>query len=164
LHDAEIAVDLLSTDAVKVAPGTHADITGWGLPKPLSARVIRVDPAGFTKVSALGIEEQRVTTVLEILDPPAERSRLGHDYRVYVHITVYQNDKALRVPLSALFRDGPSWAVYKITDGVARLTHVSIQHRNSSDAEVMTGVAEGERVILHPSDRIAEGTKVYLRE
>jgi HlyD family secretion protein len=164
LHDSEIAVDLLSTDAVKVVQGAEAQVTGWGLPKALSARVVRVDPAGFTKVSALGIEEQRVTTILDIVNPPSDWTRLGHGYRVYVQITVFLNDNALLVPLSALFREGTSWAAYRIDDGVARLIHLSIEHRNSASAEVLAGLIEGDRVILHPSDRITDGSRVALRQ
>lgn len=123
-----------------------------------------MDPAGFTKVSALGIEEQRVTTILDIVDPPADWTRLGHGYRVYVHINVFQNDNALLVPLSALFRSGADWAVYKMEGGKARLAHVRIEHRNNDMAEVLGGLSEGERVILHPSDRITDNTRVTLRE
>ena len=164
LFDSEISVDLLSTDAVKIMPGAEAEVTDWGLSRSLKARVRRVDPAGFTKVSALGIEEQRVTTVLDIVDPPADWTRLGHGYRVYVHIIVFQNDNALLIPLSALFRSGADWAVYKVEEGRARLAHVRIENRNNDMAEVLGGLSEGEHVILHPSDRIADNTRVILRE
>jgi len=159
----EVIVDLLSTDAVKVDAGDEAEIENWG-GGVLNARVSRIDPAGFTKVSALGIEEQRVTTVLQLTDPPADWASLGHDFRVFVRITEWFDDDALRVPLSALFRVGSQWGVFRIEDGIARRTVIDLGHRNSSHAEVLGGLSEGDRIILYPSDRISDGTAVELRE
>jgi HlyD family secretion protein len=126
--------------------------------------VTRVDPAGFLKVSALGIEEQRVRTTIDFIDPPEAWSRLGHDYRVIVHVTTWQSDSVLTLPVGALFRNGESWAVFAVKDGRARVTEVKIGHRNSRVAEVLSGLAEGDTVVLHPSDRIKEGTAVAERE
>ena len=128
------------------------------------ARVTRVDPAGFLKVSALGIEEQRVRTTIDFADPPEAWSRLGHDYRVIVHVTVWKADSVLTVPVGALFRKGNDWAVFAVKDGRARTTLVSIGHRNAQLAEVLSGLSAGDRVVLHPSDRVEEGAAVAQRE
>jgi HlyD family secretion protein len=122
-RDLEIVADLLSPDAVQVRPGAPVRIDGWGGP-PLRGRVARVDPAGFMKVSALGIEEQRVKTVIDITDPPETWSALGHDFRVVVHIATWNTDKALVVPVGALFRAREQWTVFVVTDGRARLRPV----------------------------------------
>lgn len=159
----EIAVDLLSTDAVKVKPGALARITGWGGDGELKAQVRRVDPAAFTKISALGIEEQRVEVVLDLLDPPAQWTGLGHEFRVFVHIVVWQSDNALQVPLSALVRSGAQWAVFKIVDGVARLTPVEVGQMNIGNAQILRGLSEADVVIVHPSDAIGDGTAVATR-
>ncbi len=162
-RDLEIVVDLLSTDAVKVKPGARARIEGWGGPAPLTALVRRIDPAGFTKVSALGIEEQRVNTVLDLTSPKDQLPALGHDFRVFVRITVWESQDAVQVPLSALFRQGKNWAVFQVTDGVAQVRIVKIGHRNTAMAEVLEGLEPGARVVLHPSDKVADGTKVEER-
>ncbi len=155
----EIVVEYLSVDAVKVREGAKATVEGWGGP-PLAAKVIRVEPAGFTKVSALGIEEQRVRVVLMPERGTEETDRLGHEYRVVVRIQVYEKLDALRVPISALFRKGDEWAVFTVSDGRARLTPVEIGQRNASYAEVLRGLGEGDTVVLHPSDRIDDAIRV----
>jgi HlyD family secretion protein len=161
--DLEVVADLLSTDAVKIAPGSSVRIDGWG-GSSIRGRVTRVDPAGFLKVSALGIEEQRVRTTIDFIDPPEIWSRLGHDYRVIVHVAVWNAEKALSVPVGALFRKGEEWAVFSTKNGRARTALVKIGHRNGRVAEILSGVAEGDRVVLHPSDRIKEGVAVSERE
>lgn len=162
-QDLEIVTDLLSTDAVKVKPGAEAVVEGWGGPEPLEAKVRRIDPAGFTKVSALGIEEQRVNTVLDLTGPAADRPPLGHDFRVFVRITVWSADDVLQVPLGALFRQGNEWAVFQVVDATAQLTPVRIGQRSTQLAEIIDGLEQGSQVILHPSDRISDGTKVEER-
>lgn len=161
--DLEIVVDLLSTDAVKVKAGADARIEGWGGPKPLIAKVRRVDPAGFTKVSALGIEEQRVNTILDLTSAREDLPTLGHDFRVFVRITVWSAKDVLKVPLGALFRQGNEWAVFRVVDGTALLTPVKIGQRNAHMAEIINGLETGARVILHPSDRVSGGTSVEER-
>ena len=163
IRDVEIVVELLSSDAVKVAAGATATIEGWGGGKALSARVRRIEPSGFTKVSALGIEEQRVRTILDFQEPVEVRRRLGHDYRVFVSITTWASDDALRVPLSALFRSGEKWAVFRVEGGRARLAPVAIGQRNAFHAEVQSGLAAGDAVVLHPSDRLADGVTIVER-
>lgn len=162
-RDLEIAAELLSTDAVRIKAGSPVRIDGWGGP-PIRGRVKRVDPAGFVKVSALGIEEQRVLTVIDFVDPPDSWSQLGHDYRVIVHVTIWSADNALTVPVSALFRKGDDWAVFAIKDGRARATLVQVGRRNNRVAEVLSGVSAGDRVVLHPSDRVIDGVAVAERE
>ncbi len=162
--DLEIVVDLLSTDAVRIPPGASAVVEGAGLAAPIEAKVRRIEPAAFTKVSALGIEEQRVRVVLDLTSPPAAWARLGHDYRVFVRIVTWSDDKALRVPLSALFRSGDRWAVYTYDGGRARLTPVEIGHRNNEMAEVLSGLPAGASVVLHPGDRVSNGTRLTPRQ
>jgi len=161
--DLEVIADLLSTDAVQITAGASVRIDGWG-GSPIQGRVIRVDPAGFLKVSALGIEEQRVRTTIDFVDPSEAWSRLGHDYRVIVHVTVWKDEQVLRVPVGSLFRKGEDRAVFSVRDGRARTTLVKIGHRNSRSAEILSGLVEGGRVVLHPSDRIRDGVAVSERE
>ncbi len=159
--DIEIVVELLSTDAVKVQPGAAVAVSGWGGNRILPARVRRIEPGGFTKVSALGIDEQRVRAILDF--DAVDTTALGHDYRVYAAITTWRAENALRVPLSALFRQGKDWAVFVAKNGRAVRTKVEIDHRNAEMAEVVRGLAPGDRVILHPSDRITDRTRVAPR-
>jgi HlyD family secretion protein len=161
--DLEVVADLLSTDAVQIKAGAPVRIDGWG-GSSIAGRVVRVDPAGFLKVSALGIEEQRVRTTIDFVGPPEDWSRLGHDYRVIVHVTVWSAEDALNVPVAALFRQGEQWAVYAVKDGRARVTQVNIGQRNNRTAEVLSGLSAGDRVVLHPSDRIKDGVAVTQRE
>ena len=161
--DLEVVADLLSTDAVQIKVGAPVRIDGWGGPT-IKGKVVRVDPAGFLKVSALGIEEQRVRVTIDFADPPETWSRLGHDYRVIVHVAIWSADDALTVPVSALFRKGEDWAVFVVDNGRVRATVVKIGHRNNRVAEVQSGLLAGERVVVHPSDRISEGAKVAQRE
>lgn len=161
--DLEIVVDLLSRDAVRVEPGAEAWITGWGGGEEFAARVVRVEPSGFTKVSALGIEEQRVRTILEFTESSEALTRLGHNYRVIVQIAVWQADDIVTVPLGALFRDRDSWAAFVVENGSAAVRKVSIGERTMREAEVRDGLLVGDRVILHPSDRVLDGVNVMAR-
>jgi HlyD family secretion protein len=160
--DLEIVAELLSTDAVRIKPGAAVMIDNWGGP-PVRGRVTRVDPAGFLKVSALGIEEQRVRTTIDFADPPQAWSALGHDFRVIVHVTTWSADDVLTVPVAALFRQGERWAVYAVKDGRAQVVEVTIGQRNSRMAEVLSGLSAGDKVVLHPSDRIRAGVAVLQR-
>ncbi|SDA84326.1 efflux RND transporter periplasmic adaptor subunit [Mesorhizobium qingshengii] len=161
--DLEIVADLLSTDAVRIKQGAPVWIDNWGGP-PLQGRVSRVDPAGFTKVSALGIEEQRVHTTIDFTDPPANWSALGHDYRVTVHVTIWKAEGVLTVPVGALFRQGDDWAVFTLRDGRARTATIKVGQRNNRTAEVLSGLAAGDRVVLHPSDRVSDGMTIAERD
>ena len=161
-RDLEIIADLLSTDAVQIDPDASVRVDGWGGP-PIRGRVTRVDPAGFLKVSALGIEEQRVRVTIELVDPPETWARLGHDFRVVVHVTIWKADDAVTVPLGALFRKGDEWAVFMLRDGRAHTTVVRIGHRNARSAEVLSGLSSGDQVVLHPSDRVGDDARVSQR-
>ncbi len=163
-RELEIVADLLSSDAMQAKVGAQVLIEAWGGGGVLNGRVRRVEPYGFTKVSALGIEEQRVNVIIDFADPPAARARLGHGYRVEVGIVVWQAEDVLRVPLGALFRVGEAWAVFVEADGRSRLREVGIGHRNSAFAEVLEGLEDGARVVLHPSDRIEDGSRIVERE
>lgn len=159
--DLEIVVDLLSADAVRIGPGTRATISDWGGEQALEATVRRVDPAAFTKVSALGIEEQRVNAVLD-LDERDER--LGHGYRVFAEMAVWECDACLQVPIAALFRDGNRWSVFVVEDGRLRQAAVEIGRMNDEVAEVRGGLAAADAVVLHPGDTLAHGSLVERRE
>jgi len=161
--DLEVVADLLSTDAVQIKVGAPVRIDGWG-GSTLRGKVVRVDPAGFLKVSALGIEEQRVRVTIDFVDPPEAWSQLGHDYRVIVHVAIWSADDALSVPLSALFRKGDDWAVFAVDNGRAQTKIVKIGHRNNRIAEVLAGLPAGTQVVLHPSDRISDGVRVTQRD
>ncbi|MGH6926208.1 MAG: efflux RND transporter periplasmic adaptor subunit [Propylenella sp.] len=162
--DMEVMVDLLSTDAVQVMPGAAARVEGWGGAEALTAGVRRIEPSAFTKVSALGIEEQRVNVLLDLNDQRSAWERLGHEFRVFVRIRVWRGEDVVRVPLAALFRRGPQWSVFKVVDGRAVLTPVTIDHRDSVFAEVTDGLAQGDVVVLHPSDQVEGGVSVEPRE
>ncbi|MCP4936956.1 MAG: HlyD family efflux transporter periplasmic adaptor subunit [bacterium] len=162
-HELEIVVDLMSADAVKIKKGASATIDGWGGQQALMAVVRHIEPAGFTKVSALGIEEQRVKTVLDLVKTPEHAKRLGHDFRVFVHIKIWEGTDLLLTPLSALFRKGNDWVVFTVQDKRAVLKKIQIDHRNQDFAHVIKGLKKGDRVILHPSDNIKEGTLINDR-
>lgn len=156
----EVVADLLSTDAVNVVEGAAVMIEGWGGPVALAGRVRRIEPAGFTRVSALGIEEQRVHTLIDIDTANGAAAALGHEFRVLVRIEVWKADAAVIVPLGALFRDRDRWAVFKVVDGRAARQDIDLGRRNAVHAEVTAGLDPGDVVILHPSDRVTDGGKV----
>ena len=159
----EIVADLLSTDAVKVRPGQRALIEGWGGGRALGAVVRRVEPYGFTKVSALGVEEQRVNVIIDVTDPIELWRSLGHGYRVEPRIVLWESQSVLKVPLSSLFREGDGWAAFVKRRGRAVLTPVRIGHEDGFDAEVIDGLSEGDVVVLHPSDRVTDGARIAPR-
>lgn len=156
----EIVVDVLSTDAVKVKPGAIVLLDDWGEEASLRARVRTVEYSAFTKVSALGIEEQRVNIVADFVDPPG---RLGDGYRVEARIIIWESKDALKVPSSALFRHGEGWSVFVIEEGRARRREVETGHRSQFEVEILRGVEEGEQIILHPPNQITDGAAVEVR-
>ena len=159
----ELVVDLLSADAVRVKVGNPATIERWGGARDLNAVVRRIEPTGFTKVSSLGIEEQRVRVILNFIDPPEAWAALGHDFRIFARIEISRAAGVVRVPLSALFRVGNDWAAFVVDNGVAVQKPVELGLRNTVHAEIRGGIAEGDRVIVHPGDRIADGVEVEPR-
>jgi HlyD family secretion protein len=161
-RDLEVVADLLSTEAVRLEIGAPVRIDGWGGP-PIRGELVRIDPAGFTRVSALGIDEQRVRVTIDLVDPPETWSRLGHDFRVIVHVTQWSAEDVLTVPVAALFRRQDGWSVFRIESGRARAVPVEVGRRNDRVAEVLAGLDDGEVVVLHPSDRIVDGVTVADR-
>ena len=164
LGELEIELDLLSTDAVRVRPGARAEIDGWGGDGALAATVRRVDPAGFTRVSALGIEEQRVRVILDFDDGPDTRPGLGERFRVFVRVVVWEEEDVLQVPQSALFRAGGGWAVFRVTEGRAELRAVEIGQRHDATAQVLAGLEPGDRVVAFPGTRVSDGAAVRARD
>lgn len=159
-RDLELVVDLLSADAVRIRPGTKAVISEWGGEVTLDATVRRVEPAAFTKVSALGIEEQRVNTVLDL---DKHDDRLGHGYRIFVELAVWECELCLQVPISALFRDGNRWNVFVVQNNRLRQAEVEIGHMNREVAELLGGAAPGDIVVVHPGDTLEDGSLVASR-
>jgi HlyD family secretion protein len=156
----EAVVDVLSSDAARIAVGAPAWLDDWGGERSLAGRVRLVEPSAFTSVSALGVEEQRVNVVIAIDQrPPA----LGDGFRVEARILRWQGDDVLSVPVSALFRDGDGWAVYAIGDGRARLRPVEIGHRSRTEVEVLAGLRSGDAIVLYPGDRVEDGVRVEPR-
>jgi HlyD family secretion protein len=160
----EIVSDLLSTDAVRIRSGARAIVEQWGGEQPLAACVRRVEPSGFMKISALGVEEQRVNVVLDFVES-SQRARipLGDGYRVEVRVVVWEAPNVLRVPTSALFRHADNWAVYVVDRGRAHRTLLELGHQTGQYAEVRSGLADGARVILHPGDTLVDGARVRER-
>jgi HlyD family secretion protein len=154
----EVSAELLSSDAAAVRSGARGTITGWGGPQAIRARVRRIDPAAFTKVSALGLEEQRVHVVLDLATPPPPG--LGHDYRVDVAVVVWEGRDVVRVPSTALFRVDQRWAVFVVRDGRARRTLVDVGPTDGTWTVATSGVHEGDTVVTQPSDAIRDGTRL----
>ncbi|MEM7642994.1 MAG: HlyD family efflux transporter periplasmic adaptor subunit [Pseudomonadota bacterium] len=161
--DLEIVADLLSSDAVRLPDGATARVERWGGPMPLEAKLRQVDPVGRQEVSALGIEEQRVDAVFDLLTPPEDRTGLGDGFGVFLRIVIWQSDDVLRLPLAAAFRSNGDWAVFVSRDGVAELRPVQLGRIGEDTAEVLSGLEPGETVILHPGDGVEEGLSVAPR-
>lgn len=155
----EIVVDLLSEDAVKVHSGDRMLVGDWGGDHPLEAHVRNVEPSGFTKVSALGVEEQRVNAIADLDETPPQ---LGDGYRVETQIVLWEG-VVLKVPASALFQDGEQWRVFVVRDGRARSQIVQIDHRNPFEAGISGGLAAGDLVVRHPTDKLTDGARVAAR-
>ena len=159
--DLEADIELLSDDAVNVKPGADVFIEQWGGAEALHGKVVLVEPGAYTKVSALGVEEQRVKVRVNFTDLP--EGRLGDRYRVEARIITWSSERVLQVPTGALFRRGNDWMVFVVDGGKARLTRVQIDHNNGIAAEVESGVQEGQQVILHPPDTVSDGAAVKPR-
>lgn len=159
----EVEVDLLSADAVRVHPGTRVAFERWGGEGSLEGTVRVIEPGGFTKVSALGVEEQRVWVIVAFTSPAAQWQRLGDGYRVEASFIVWEDNDVLQIPASALFRDGDGWAVFAASEGKAVKRRVEIGQRNGLSAQIISGISASEQVIVHPDDRIHEGARVAPR-
>lgn len=161
--DLEVEVDVLSSDAVRIAPGAPAELEHWGGGGPLAARVRVVEPAGFLKISALGVEEQRVNVILDLVTPVEQRPRLGDAYRVEARIVVWEGRDVLAVPVGALFRHGSQWAVFALREGRARITDVTVGHSDGRRTEILAGLSANDIVLVHASDKVTDGARVAPR-
>lgn len=158
----EMVTDLLSADVVQVKPGAAVSVEDWGGERPLTGRVRLVEPYGFLKISALGVEEQRVNVIIDFVEPHEAWARLGHGFRTTVRIAIWEARDVVLVPISALFRSGNAWEVFRIEGGIARAVPVAIGRMNADVAHVLRGLAPGDGVILQPGDKVADGVKVRI--
>ncbi len=163
-RDLEIVVDVLSTDAVEIRPGAEVTIVHWGGPAALSGRVRRVEPAAFTKVSTLGVEEQRVNVLIDIVSPAGQWASLGDAYQVDAQIVVFTLDDAIIIPAGALFRRGDQWKVFVVKDGRAQIRDVQLLRRSGRFAAIASGLKQDDVVIVYPGDRVASGVRVGVRK
>ena len=161
--DIEIEAEILSRDAVAIRSGAPVSIEQWGGATPLAGRVRRVEPAAFTKISSLGVEEQRVIVLSDMIDPPGDARFLGDRYRVEVRVAIWHADKVLQVPSGALFREGNIWKTFTVVNGVARKTTVEVGKTDGRHTEISGGIAEGTEVLVHPPDAIKDGSAVVPR-
>jgi HlyD family secretion protein len=161
--DLEIVADYLSSDAVKIRPGARVWIERWGSERPLEGRVRRVEPSGFTKISALGVEEKRVNVIIDLIGPPEEREGLADGFRVETRVVSWESDDTVQLSAGALFRRGEGWAVFVVDKGRAQLRAVEVGARTPAAVEILAGLEPGERVIDHPRDAIADGARVAPR-
>jgi HlyD family secretion protein len=163
LRRMEIVSDLLSTDAVRVKEGQRVIIDQWGGAEPLAGRVRRVEPSGFMKVSALGVEEQRVNVIIDFDDPVEAAAHLGDGYRVEVRIVIWEANDVLKVPVSSLFRHERGWAVYRLDSATARRRPVDVGRQNPLEAQITSGLTDGDRIVVYPSDDVADGVTIEER-
>lgn len=159
----EAVIDVLSRDAVRIRPGAGVILERWGGEQDLRGVVRRVEPSAFTKISALGVEEQRVNVVVDLVDRAADGEMLGDGYRVDARIIIWQGLDVLRIPTGALFRDGEAWAAFVADNGTARLRRLKIGVLNPEQAEVLDGLRPGDLVVLHPSDKVRDGVSIVPR-
>lgn len=160
IQDLEIEIEMLSSDAVSIKPNAKVVITRWGGENPLKGKVRLVEPGGYTKTSSLGVEEQRVNVLVDLIEPLPEGYRLGDRYRVETEVTAWSQERVLQVPTGALFRKGNRWMTFLVENGKAVLTEVEIGHNNGVNAEVVSGLEEGDQVIVYPSDDLENGSTV----
>jgi HlyD family secretion protein len=158
--DLEVRIEVLSRDGVAIRPGARVALERWGGATPLEARVRLVEPAAFTKISALGVEEQRVYVVADFTGPAEARATLGDSYRVEARVVTWESADALRVPAGALFQRGDQWQCFVLTDGRARLREVRPGHTNGLATEILSGLAAGDTVVLYPGDKVTDGARV----
>ena len=156
----EVVVDLLTADALQVVPGARVHLEAGGSTGLLEGQVRLVEPSAFTRVSALGVEEQRVNVLIDLRDPPERWRTLGDGWRVEARIVAWEGERVLTVPLGSLFRRGGAWCVFVIEDGRARRREVTIGHQGGSAVEITRGLRAGSRVIVHPPDRLEDGEAV----
>lgn len=162
--DLEVIAELLSTDAVKARPGDRVIIEKWGGDAMLTGEIERIEPWGFTKFSALGVEEQRVNAIIKFTGEESAHDALGHGYRTEVKIVIWEDKNALVVPASAIFRLDSNWAVFKVVNGRAKETVIQVDRNNGTQAQVLSGLNEDDTVILYPGNQIVDGIRVKERK
>ncbi len=160
LQALEIVTDVLSADAVRITSGTPVLIERWGGEKPLKGHVRVVEPVGFTKISALGVEEQRVLVISDIVSPPEKWEQLGDGYRVEVSFIIWEDESVLQIPTSAIFRLDDEWAIFVISKKKAQIRMVKVGYINGMTAQIVSGIAKGDTVIIHPDSSIKDGSRV----
>jgi HlyD family secretion protein len=158
--DLEVVIEVLSRDGAIIAPGARVELDQWGGPVPLNARVRLVEPSAFTKVSALGVEEQRVNVIADIVDAPAQRSQLGDHFRVEARIVTWEEPRAIKAPAGACFRRGGQWSCFVVAEERARLRPIKVGRSSGTEIQILEGLREGEEVILYPSDRVQDGLRI----
>jgi HlyD family secretion protein len=158
--DLEIEAEILSRDAVAIRTGDSVEVEQWGGDLPLKARVHRVEPAAFTKISALGVEEQRVMVLSDLVDLPEQAKPLGDRFRVEARVAIWHGEDVLSVPAGAIFREGNEWKTYRFRDGTAALTQIEAGHSDGRQTEILSGLQAGDEVLLHPPDTVKDGSRV----
>lgn len=159
-NDLEVRIEVLSRDGVAIVPGARVLLEQWGGAQPLNARIRLVEPSAFTKISALGVEEQRVYAVADFVDPVELRPTLGDSYRVEARIITWENANALRAPAGALFQRGATWRTFVIEGGRARLRTVEVGRSNGVETEISAGLQEKDQVVVYPGDKVRDGGRV----
>lgn len=158
--DLEVVIEALSRDGARIVPGTKVELEHWGGNQPLAARVRLVEPAGFTRISALGVEEQRVNVVADLVTPPEARQNLGDNFRVEARIITWETEQTLKVPAGALFRRGPQWETFVLEGARVRLRPVTVGHSSGTETEILDGLKAGDEVVVYPGDRVRDGLRV----
>jgi len=159
----EVVVDLLTTDAVQIRPGTPVSISGWGGGRTLLAKVRQIEPSAFTRPSALGVDEQRVNVVIALTEAREHWRELADGYRVNARLVLWEGERVLQIPLGAVFRHGDGWAVFRVQSQIAQLVPVTLGHRGESAVEILNGLKQGDRVAVHPGDRVKDQARVEVR-
>jgi HlyD family secretion protein len=160
--DLEVVIEVLSRDGAAIPPGAKVEFDQWGGAKPLLGKVRLTEPAAFTKISALGVEEQRVNVIADLVTPPEERPTVGDNYRVEAHVIVWEAENTLKVPVGALFRQGEDWATFVVTNGVARSRLVKVGRSSGTETQITEGLRTGEEVILYPGNRVKDSQRVRV--
>jgi HlyD family secretion protein len=158
--DLEVVVEVLSRDGAVIEPGAKVELEQWGGSKPLEARVRLVEPAAFTKISALGVEEQRVNVIADLVTPPESRANLGDSFRVEARIVTWETNQTLKAAAGAFFRRGEQWETFVLEGGRARLRKVTLGRSSGTEMQILDGLKDGDEVIVYPGDRIRDGQRV----
>jgi HlyD family secretion protein len=158
--DLEVVIEVLSRDGARIPAGAKVELYQWGGPVPLLGRVRLVEPAAFTKVSALGVEEQRVNVIADLVTPSNQRTNIGDNFRVEASIIIWESADALKVPAGALFRERDQWSTFKLVDSQAHLQTVKVGHSSGTETEVVDGLQQGDELVLYPSSRVRDGRRI----